>query len=67
MLNELTITCPHCGAGVPAAKAFCPHCSEPMESEEPPARASSRLDAMPATVIGTSLAELMAQMEREHD
>jgi hypothetical protein len=38
-----------------------------MESEEPPARASSRLDAMPATVIGTSLAELMAQMEREHD
>ena len=67
MINELMIPCPHCGASVPAAKAFCTHCAEPMELEEQPSRVSRRLDAMPATATGVSLAQLMAQMEREHD
>lgn len=33
--------CQHCGVFVPAEKAFCPNCSEPMEAEERPNRAHS--------------------------
>ena len=33
-----TNKCQHCGSLVPAEKAFCPNCSEPMEPEETPER-----------------------------
>lgn len=35
------IKCQHCGTFVPAEKAFCPNCSEPMEVEDRPDRAHS--------------------------
>jgi hypothetical protein len=42
--------CKHCGTFVPAEKAFCPNCSEPMEPEETPNRAHSFSSDMLATI-----------------
>ena len=42
--------CQHCGVFVPAEKAFCPNCSEPMEPEETPNRAHSFSSDMLATL-----------------
>ncbi|MDT5060240.1 MAG: Double zinc ribbon [Acidobacteriota bacterium] len=42
--------CQHCGTFVPAEKAFCPNCSEPMEPEETPNRAHSFSNEMMATI-----------------
>jgi hypothetical protein len=42
--------CRHCGAFVPVEKAFCPNCSEPMEPEEAPNRASSSTSDMMSTL-----------------
>lgn len=45
-----TTKCTNCGAMVPAEKAFCPNCSEPMEAEEAPNRADSMSSDMISTV-----------------
>ena len=42
--------CQHCGTFVPAEKAFCPNCSEPMEPEETSNRAHSFSSDMLATI-----------------
>jgi hypothetical protein len=42
--------CQHCGAFVPAEKAFCPNCSEPMEAEDTSHRAHSFSSDMMATI-----------------
>lgn len=42
--------CQNCGTFVPAEKAFCPNCSEPMEPEETPNRAHSFSSDMLATI-----------------
>jgi hypothetical protein len=42
--------CQHCGAFVPAEKAFCPNCSEPMEAEDTSHRAHSFSSDMMATL-----------------
>lgn len=42
--------CQHCGAFVPAEKAFCPNCSEPMEAEDSSHRAHSFSSDMMATI-----------------
>jgi predicted nucleic acid-binding Zn ribbon protein len=42
--------CKHCGTFVPAEKAFCPNCSEPMEEEETSNRAGSFSSDMMATI-----------------
>lgn len=42
--------CHHCGTFVPAEKAFCPNCSEPMEPEEAPNRAHSFSSDMMSTI-----------------
>ena len=42
--------CTHCKAFVPAEKAFCPNCSEPMEEEETPDRAHAFGSDMMATI-----------------
>ena len=44
-----TTKCTNCGASVPAEKAFCPNCSEPMEPEE----AADRVDAMSSEMMST--------------
>src|SRR5947209_668664 len=44
------IKCQHCGTFVPAEKAFCPNCSEPMEVEEGPNRAHSFSADMMSTI-----------------
>ena len=64
MSSELMKQCPHCGAQSPAVKAFCQTCHEPVEDEAPPKNVSRRLDTMPATVTGLSLADILAQMEK---
>ena len=45
-----TIRCQHCGTFVPAEKAFCPNCSEPMEMEERPNRSHSFSSDMMSTI-----------------
>jgi hypothetical protein len=45
-----TNKCKHCGAFVPAEKAFCPNCSEPMETEETSHRPHSFSSDMMATI-----------------
>ena len=45
-----TTKCKNCGAMVPAEKAFCPNCSEPMEAEQAPNRADSMNSDMMSTV-----------------
>ena len=45
-----TTKCTNCGAIVPAEKAFCPNCSEPMEPEEAPDRDASMSSEMMSTV-----------------
>lgn len=45
-----TRKCNHCGVFVPAEKAFCPNCSEPMEEEESSNRADSFNSEMMATI-----------------
>lgn len=45
-----TKKCNHCGVFVPAEKAFCPNCSEPMEEEESSNRADSFNSEMMATI-----------------
>jgi hypothetical protein len=42
--------CHHCGTFVPVEKAFCPNCSEPMEPEEAPNRATTSSSDMMATM-----------------
>lgn len=42
--------CQHCGTFVPAEKAFCPNCSEPMEPEATPNRAHPFSSDMLATI-----------------
>jgi hypothetical protein len=42
--------CQHCGTFVPAEKAFCPNCSEPMETEDTSNRAHSFSSDMMATI-----------------
>jgi hypothetical protein len=42
--------CQHCGTFVPAEKAFCPNCSEPMEPEDTSNRAHSFSSDMLATI-----------------
>jgi hypothetical protein len=42
--------CKHCQAFVPAEKAFCPNCSEPMEEEETSDRAHSFSSEMMSTI-----------------
>ena len=42
--------CQHCGTFVPVEKAFCPNCSEPIEPEEAPNRATSSSSDMMATM-----------------
>ncbi len=44
------IKCQHCGTFVPAEKAFCPNCSEPMEVEDTPNRAHSFSAEMMSTI-----------------
>lgn len=44
------IKCQHCGTFVPAEKAFCPNCSEPMEVEDRPNRAHSFSADMMSTI-----------------
>jgi len=44
------IQCQHCGAFVPAEKAFCPNCSEPMEVEEKSNRSHSFSSDMMSTI-----------------
>lgn len=44
------IRCQHCGAFVPAEKAFCPNCSEPMEVEEKSNRSNSFSSDMMSTI-----------------
>ncbi|HEX8709902.1 MAG TPA: hypothetical protein VF723_16795 [Pyrinomonadaceae bacterium] len=44
--------CQSCGVLVPAEKAFCPNCSEPMTQEERPNRAHSFSSDMMATLSG---------------
>ena len=45
-----TNKCQHCGSLVPAEKAFCPNCSEPMEPEEKPARETFVSGEMMSTI-----------------
>lgn|GEM_PF-2892820 len=42
--------CQHCGTFVPAEKAFCPNCSEPMEAEDTSHRAHSFSSDMMSTI-----------------
>jgi predicted amidophosphoribosyltransferase len=42
--------CRHCGAFVPIEKAFCPNCSEPIEPEEAPNRATTSSSDMMSTL-----------------
>lgn len=42
--------CKRCGVFVPAEKAFCPNCSEPMEEEQTPDRANSFSSDMMSTI-----------------
>ncbi|HUQ32035.1 MAG TPA: hypothetical protein VM095_07940 [Pyrinomonadaceae bacterium] len=42
--------CRHCGAFVPVEKAFCPNCSEPIEPEEAPNRATTSSSDMMSTL-----------------
>jgi hypothetical protein len=42
--------CRHCGVFVPIEKAFCPNCSEPIEPEEAPNRATTSSSDMMATL-----------------
>src|SRR2546423_14603432 len=44
------IKCQHCGTFVPAEKAFCPNCSEPMELEEKSNRNHSFSSDMMSTI-----------------
>jgi hypothetical protein len=44
------IRCQNCGAFVPAEKAFCPNCSEPMEMEEKSNRSHSFSSDMMSTI-----------------
>lgn len=51
------VKCANCGAMVPAEKAFCPNCQEPMEAEEQ-RRDKRAIENMAATVVGFSLSQL---------
>jgi predicted nucleic acid-binding Zn ribbon protein len=42
--------CRNCGVFVPIEKAFCPNCSEPVEPEEAPNRATTSSSDMMATM-----------------
>jgi hypothetical protein len=42
--------CRHCGVFVPVEKAFCPNCSEPIEPEEAPNRATTSSSDMMTTL-----------------
>jgi predicted amidophosphoribosyltransferase len=42
--------CRNCGVFVPVEKAFCPNCSEPIEPEEAPNRATTSSSDMMATM-----------------
>src|SRR3954471_24287431 len=44
------IKCQNCGTFVPAEKAFCPNCSEPMEMEEKSNRNHSFSSDMMSTI-----------------
>lgn len=44
------IQCQNCGTFVPAEKAFCPNCSEPMEVEEKSNRSHSFSSDMMSTI-----------------
>src|SRR3954470_16085223 len=44
------IKCQNCGTYVPAEKAFCPNCSEPMEMEEKSNRSHSFSSDMMSTI-----------------
>jgi hypothetical protein len=65
-LNE-TNKCGNCGAIVPAEKAFCPNCSEPMEPEEAPNRAASMSSEMMSTVRDDpeSYKELLDRLKKD--
>ncbi|HKQ53860.1 MAG TPA: hypothetical protein VJT74_15910, partial [Pyrinomonadaceae bacterium] len=60
-----TTKCTNCGEFVPAEKAFCPNCSEPMEPEE----AANRVDSMSSEMMSTvrddpeSYKELLEQLK----
>jgi hypothetical protein len=42
--------CHNCGSYVPVEKAFCPNCSEPIEPEEAPNRATTSSSDMVSTM-----------------
>jgi hypothetical protein len=42
--------CRHCGTQVPIEKAFCPNCSEPIEPEDAPNRATTSSSDMMSTM-----------------
>lgn len=54
--------CRNCGTFVPVEKAFCPNCSEPIEPEEVPNRATTSSSDMMATMRDDpeSYSELLA-------
>jgi len=62
-----TNKCGNCGALVPAEKAFCPNCSEPMEPEEAPNRAASLSSEMMSTVRDDpeSYKELLDRLKKD--
>jgi hypothetical protein len=62
-----TNKCGNCGAIVPAEKAFCPNCSEPMEPEEAPNRAASLSSEMMSTVRDDpeSYKELLERLKKD--
>jgi hypothetical protein len=62
-----TNKCGNCGAIVPAEKAFCPNCSEPMEPEEAPNRAASMSSEMMSTVRDDpeSYKELLERLKKD--
>jgi len=62
-----TNKCGNCGAIVPAEKAFCPNCSEPMEAEETPDRADSMSSEMMSTIRDDpeSYKELLDRLKKD--
>ncbi|HYG79059.1 MAG TPA: zinc ribbon domain-containing protein [Pyrinomonadaceae bacterium] len=62
-----TNKCGNCGAVVPAEKAFCPNCSEPMEPEEAPDRAAAMSSEMMSTIRDDpeSYKELLERLKKD--
>ncbi|HJU54730.1 MAG TPA: hypothetical protein VJ715_09170 [Pyrinomonadaceae bacterium] len=62
-----TNKCGNCGAIVPAEKAFCPNCSEPMEPEEAPDRDAVMSSEMMSTIRDDpeSYKELLERLKKD--